>query len=47
MKTLVPDADKFVPVQGEEDTFIAEKGGQKSLISSRRLRKVTAARSNC
>ena len=29
MKTLVPDADKFVPVQGEEDTFIAEKGGQK------------------
>lgn len=29
MKTLVPDGDKFVPVQGEEDTFIAEKGGQK------------------
>lgn len=29
MKALVPDADKFVPVEGEKDTFIAEKGGQK------------------
>lgn len=29
MKTLVPDADKFVEVQGEKDRFIAEKGGQK------------------
>ena len=27
MKALVADADKFVPVQGEADTFIAEKGG--------------------
>ena len=29
MKSLVPDADKFVPVEGEKDTFVAEKGGQK------------------
>ncbi len=29
MKALVPDAEKFVPVAGETDTFIAEKGGQK------------------
>lgn len=29
MKSLVPDADKFVPVEGEKDTFIAEKGGEK------------------
>ncbi len=29
MKALVPDADKFVPVEGETDTFIAEKGGEK------------------
>lgn len=29
MKSLVPDADKFVEVPGETDTFIAEKGGQK------------------
>lgn len=29
MKTLVPDADKFVEVPGEKDTFVAEKGGQK------------------
>lgn len=29
MKALVPDADKFVPVEGEKDTFVAEKGGQK------------------
>ena len=28
MKALVADADKFVPVQGEADTFIAEKGGK-------------------
>lgn len=28
MKSLV-DADKFVPVEGEKDTFIAEKGGKK------------------
>ena len=28
MKSLV-DADTFIPVQGEADTFIAEKGGQK------------------
>ena len=35
MKTLVPDADKFVPVQGE---------ARKSLTSFRRLRKDTAVR---
>lgn len=29
MKSLVPDADKFAEVQGEKDTFIAEKGGKK------------------
>ena len=29
MKALVPDADKFVPVEGETDTVIAEKGGEK------------------
>lgn len=29
MKSLVPDADKFTEVQGEKDTFIAEKGGKK------------------
>ncbi|KMO86966.1 RnfABCDGE type electron transport complex subunit G [Megasphaera cerevisiae DSM 20462] len=29
MKNLVPDADKFVAVEGKKDTFIAEKGGQK------------------
>ena len=29
MKSLVPQAEKFVPVQGEKDTFIAEQGGKK------------------
>ncbi|MBC3537610.1 RnfABCDGE type electron transport complex subunit G [Megasphaera hominis] len=29
MKELVPQADKFVPVEGKKDTYIAEKGGQK------------------
>jgi electron transport complex protein RnfG len=29
MKNLVPDADKFNPVSGEKDTFVAEKGGKK------------------
>ncbi len=28
MKSLVPDADKFIEVPGQADTFIAEKGGQ-------------------
>ena len=31
MKALVADADKFVPVQGEADTFIAEKGGSERI----------------
>ena len=47
MKSLVPQAEKFVPVQGEKDTFIAEQGGKKLLISFRRLRKATAAPSRC
>ena len=29
MKALVKDAETFKPVEGEKDTFIAEKGGQK------------------
>ena len=29
MRGLVPQAEKFVPVQGEKDTFIAEQGGKK------------------
>ena len=47
MKSLVPQAEKFDPVPGEKDTFVAEQGGKKLLISFRRLRKVTAALSRC
>ena len=39
MKTLVPDADKFVPVR-----LLLKKAARKSLTSFRRLRKDTAVR---
>lgn len=29
MKSLVPQAEKFDPVPGEKDTFVAEQGGKK------------------
>ena len=40
MKELVPQADKFVPVEGKKDTYIAEKGGRQN-------RKAMADRSSC
>ena len=37
MKELVPQADKFVPVEGKKDTYIAEKGGQKVAFMGRKI----------
>lgn len=47
MKALVPDADKFVEVPGEKDTFLLKKTVKLLLMSFRRNLKATAVPSNC